>query len=170
MDDVEFGRHSFGNSFALPEALTQPEELAPILTKLVQKTGQRLRQGGYRCRGVHVAMSYKDGGHWHKGMMLRQLINDSREMYRLAYRLLCESPYRKPVAILAESVYGLEAAGAQQLGLFEDTERQQNLTDALDVINSTWGDYVITPGRMMGTEMLVPDRISFGAVKEIVME
>ena len=148
VDDVEFGRHSFGNSFALPQPLTTPEELAPILTKLVQKTGQRMRHGGYQCRGVHVAMSYRDGGHWHKGIALKSAINDSREMYRLAYRLLCASPYRKPVTILAESVFNLEEGGAQQLGLFEDTTRQQDLVDALDIINSTWG--ATTSSRQVG--------------------
>jgi DNA polymerase-4 len=83
---------------------------------------------------------------------------------------LCAAPYRKPVAILAESVFDLQKAAAQQLGLFEDIEQKQRLTDALDQINSRWGNFVITPARMLGTDSLAPDRISFGGVKELEEE
>lgn len=170
IDDVEFGRHSYGNSFALPKPLSTPEELAPILNKLTEKTGQRMRAGGYQCGGVHVSLAYTDGGHWHKGMKIKRAVFDSREIYAAAFRLLCAAPYRKPVAILAESVFDLQKAAAQQLGLFEDIEQKQRLTDALDQINSRWGNFVITPARMLGTDSLAPDRISFGGVKELEEE
>jgi len=34
-------------------------------------------------------------------------IFDSRDIYREVFRILCKSPYKKPVSILAESVYNL---------------------------------------------------------------
>jgi DNA polymerase-4 len=167
IDDVEFGRHSFGNSFALPDKHIRPEDLAPILTKLVEKTGQRMRKANYSCRGVHVALGYTDGTHWHKGMVLKRDVSDSREIYKTAFRLLCTAPYRKPVSILAESVFNLQECGVRQLDLFEDVEKQHRLIEALDHINSTYGNFVITPARMLGTQDLVQDRISFGGVKEL---
>lgn len=60
IDDVEFSRHSFGNSYALPKPLYTPEDLAPILQKLVEKTGIRMRMAGFRAKGVHLSIVYRD--------------------------------------------------------------------------------------------------------------
>ena len=167
IDDVEFGRHSYGNSYALPKPLVKIEELAPILHKLVEKTGRRLRKGGYKARGIHVAVSYRDGSYWHHGHLTGKILFDSRDIYKEAYRILCHSPYQKPVAILAESVFDLVDGDVSQTELFEDVSKKERLSDALDFINEKWGDYVITPARMLDTGEYVPDRISFGGVKEL---
>lgn len=167
VDGEEWGRKSYGNSFALPTALTTPEELAPILTKLVEKTGQRMRRGNHACHGVHVALVYRSGAHWHKGVQSQRALLDSREMYQVAYRLLCASPYREPVAILAESVFDLTDAGARQLDLFSDVDKTARLASAVDAINARHGDFVLTPARMLGMGEMMPDRISFGSVKAL---
>ena len=166
-DDVLFGRHSYGNSYALPKPLTTVEELAPLLIKLVVKTGERLRRGGYACRGVHVALMYRDGTHWHHGVSLTRALFDSRDLYKLAFEIMCASPYRKPVGILAESVFGLEKQTAVQASLFDDEERKRRLTDTIDRANERWGDFTITPALMLGLHGQVIDRISFGSIKEI---
>src|SRR4030066_140378 len=59
IDDVEFGRSSYGNSYALPKPLITGEEISPILAKLVEKMGTRLRQAGYKARGIHVSLIYR---------------------------------------------------------------------------------------------------------------
>jgi hypothetical protein len=41
------------------------------------------------------------------------------------------------------------------------------LAETVDGINARYGNFVITPARMLGTGHLVPDRISFGGVKEL---
>src|SRR3990170_4916979 len=89
IDDVIFGRRSYGNSYALPKPLTKPEELSHILAKLVTKMGARLRRAGYKARGVHVAISYRDGGFWHKGVTLDKVIFDTRDIYKKAFKILC---------------------------------------------------------------------------------
>jgi len=60
LDDVVFGRRSYGNSYAFPKPLITPEQIAPILTKLVEKMGFRLRRAGYKARGVHLAVTFRD--------------------------------------------------------------------------------------------------------------
>lgn len=167
MDDVEFERGSFGNSYALPDTRSTPEELSPLLTKLVEKTGSRMRKEGYRARGVHVSILYRSGNHWHKGVTVSDLLFDSRDIYKAAYRILCRSPYRSPVANLAVSCFSLEQSSATQEHLFSDIGKQENLVKAIDAINDKWGDFVITPGRMMGLSEKIIDRISFGNIKEL---
>lgn len=166
-DDVVFGRHSYGNSYALPKPLKTMEELAPILYKLVEKTGRRLRNGGYKARGVHVAIRYRDGSYWHHGHVLEKELFDSRDIYKIAYSILSRSPYKKPVAVLAESCFGLSQSEVSQTDLFENIQIKKNLVNALDNITEKWGDFVITPALMLAAKDYVPDRIAFGGVKEL---
>jgi DNA polymerase-4 len=167
IDDVVFGRKSYGNSYALPKQQSDPEQLAPIMQKLVEKMGMRLRKAKYRARGVHVALLYADGTYWHRGETQQMLIFDSRDIYKIALHLMCRSPYRKPVHTLAVSCFDIEQANHVQLTLLDDLEKKENLVEAVDKINERWGKYVITPARMLGTQDNVPDRIAFGGIKEL---
>lgn len=167
IDNVEFSRHSFGNSYALPKPLYRPEELAPILQKLVEKTGIRMRVAGFRAKGVHLSIVYRDWSFWHKGVTLPQFLFDSRDIYKSIIYLLNHCPYQKPVRQLAESVFSLQKINFTQLTLFEDLVKKEKLVKAVDEVNSKWGNFVITPARMIGTKDMVPDRIAFGGVKEI---
>jgi DNA polymerase-4 len=167
VDDVIFARRSYGNSFALPKPLTSVEELSPVLSKLVEKTGKRLRRAGYKIRGVHLAISYRDGNFWHRGVTTPKVLFDSRDIYKIAFRLLNRSPYKGSVRELAVSVFNLLGEPSLQLELFDDLEKKERIVKAVDAVNERWGDFVITPARMMETKDVVIDRIAFGGVKEL---
>ncbi|MEK7112721.1 MAG: DNA polymerase IV [Patescibacteria group bacterium] len=167
IDDVAFARRSYGNSFALPKPLTTIEELSPVLSKLVEKTGRRVRRAGYKIQGVHLAIVYRDGASWHKGVTTSKVLFDSRDIYKIAFRLLARSPYRRPVRELAISVFNLLPEASLQLELFDDIGRKEKIVKAVDKLNERWGDFVITPARMIGTKEAVIDRIAFGGVKEL---
>src|ERR671915_2627601 len=55
IDQADFGRKSFGNTYALGKQTSEPRELARLLMKLCEKTGRRLRRAGYSAQGVHVS-------------------------------------------------------------------------------------------------------------------
>ncbi|OGM08308.1 hypothetical protein A2159_02010 [Candidatus Woesebacteria bacterium RBG_13_34_9] len=168
IDDVAFGRKSYGNSYALPKSFSSINDLSPILSKLVIKMSARFRRAGYKTRGIHLAVSYRDGGFWHKGFVLERELFDSRDIFKRALRILCMSPYRKPVREIAVSCFNLVKSKFFQLGLFEDELIKYSLVDSIDKINQRWGDFVITPARMLYlTKDAVPDRIAFGGVKEL---
>ncbi len=167
IDDVEFGRRSYGNSYALPEPLTTPEELSPILSKLVTKMGARLRQARYGARGVHLSVLYRDRSGWHKGESCNKQLIDSRDIYKRAFKILLMAPSKKPVRELAVSCFGLTKIEVSQFELFDDVEKKEKLVKAVDRVNEYWGDFVLTPARMLNAADKVPDRIAFGGVKEL---
>lgn len=68
---------------------------------------------------------------------------------------------------MAESVFNLQKVDFAQLTLFDDLVKKEKLVKAIDGVNNRWGNFVITPARMIGTKDIVPDRIAFGGVKEI---
>jgi DNA polymerase-4 len=168
IDDIAIGRKSYGNSYALPKPLVSDEELSPILSKLVTKMTARLRRAGYRARGVHVSIIYRNGSFWHKGKSFPKSLFATADVYKKAFRIMTQSPYRKPVRELAVSCFNLLNSDYSQLELFEDTGKKEDLVNSIDEINERWGDFVITPARMfMANRGAVPDRIAFGGVREL---
>lgn len=168
IDDTDWDTKSFGHSYSLPKFLTAPEELAPILSKLVEKVGFRMRHSGFQAKGVHLALLYRDYQYFHEGKSLDQPIFDSRDIYRTAFRLLRHSPYKLPVRNIAVSCFGLSGRSILQLDLFRDNLKKESLVSAIDDINDRWGNFVITPATMANTKEYVHDRIGFGQIRGLV--
>ncbi len=168
IDDIDWDTKSFGHSYSLPKFLTTSEEIAPILSKLVEKVGFRMRQANFQARGIHLALLYKNNQYFHEGKSLDQPVFDSRDIYRFAYRLLRHSPYHLPVRNIAVSCFGLSPRSTIQLDLFCDNLRKDSLVTAIDSINDKWGNFVITPAIMANTEDFVHDRIGFGQIRSLI--
>jgi DNA polymerase IV len=167
IDDFNSDRKTFGNSYAFPKPLSLPGEIAPILSKLVEKMGFRLRSAGYKARGVHIAISFRDGSFWHQGALVKRILYDSRDFYKTAYRLLLQCPQIKPVRDLSVAAFGLIKANSSQLNLFEDVVKKERLVSSTDKINNRWGNFVLSPARMLGMDNQIIDRISFGGIREL---
>jgi DNA polymerase-4 len=167
VDDVEYGRRSYGNSVAIGKNLSKISELSPILARLTEKMCSRLRASYYRASGVHLMVAYKDGSWWHKGRLSSRSMFDSRDFYRLAFRLLQEANPSSPVLNLAVSCFGLTKDTATQLDFFENIPEKVNLVQAVDRVNEKWGDFTVSTARSMNGAKVVMDRIAFGGVKEL---
>jgi DNA polymerase IV len=165
IDQVDFGRKSFGNTYALGKQTTDPKELARLLLKLCEKTGRRLRKAAYTAQGVHVSCVYTDFSFWHTGRKCEQPLYTTREIYLKALRLLNQSGYTKRVRNLAVSVYDLVPHHSEQLKMF--TTKSHAVAQAMDKINDKYGEFMITPALMMGMDETILDRIAFGGVKEL---
>jgi len=165
IDAVDFQRKGFGNSYALQKQTNDNRALAPLLMKLCEKTGRRLRRARRSAKGVHVACVYTDLSYWHVGRKVDVPVFTTRDIYTKAMRLLNMSGYRKPVRNLAVSVYNLIPGNDEQLEMFSSP--LYDVSEAMDEINDRWGEFVVTPALMMGMENIILDRISFGGVKEL---
>lgn len=162
VDNIEFGRKSFGNSYSIPQNLTSVGELSPILAKLVNKTASRLRKHGFAASGVHVGIMLKKGGYAHHGERLQNPVFYTSEIFEQAMRILKTLRIPRPVHTLAVSCFDLVEAPPLQLCLFEDREKKRFLADAMDKINNRFGSFVAMTGNMAGAGDAVKDRIAFG--------
>jgi DNA polymerase-4 len=171
VDNVEYGRRSYGNSTSIGASLTKTEELCPILSRLTEKMSSRLRAAGYKAAGIHLMMTYKDGSYWHRGRLMPEVKFDFRDFYKAAYRLLLQSQAEKkgsaPALNIAVSAFGLNKSPSLQLGMFEDVVKKENVVSAVDYVNEKWGDFTVGSVRSMGGAKKVIDRIAFGGVKEL---
>jgi DNA polymerase-4 len=167
VDSTEFNRRSYGNSVALGKNLNSIPQLSPILARLTEKMGSRLRAAGYQASGIHLALVYKNGSWWHKGATLAKFIFDSRDFYKAALKLLFEANPKTPVLNIAVSCFGLTKNRPLQLDIFEDAEKKAGLVGTQDKINERWGAFAIGSCRSFTGAKTVLDRIAFGGVKEL---
>ena len=126
-----------------------------------------MRRLGYAARGVHVACLYADMTHWHQRAVNATPLFTPKDLYRRVMQLYVRAPQGKPLHSLSISCYSLVKEPLQQLSFLEDEQKKRNLTRALDAINERWGDFVITPARMIDMDDTILERISFGGVKDL---
>jgi DNA polymerase-4 len=167
IDDVDFGRKSFGNMYSLPKHLSDSQDLSPILHKLIEKMSFRLRSSGYKTKGIYLGILYTDHSFWHQGRVLHDYLFDSGDIFRASFRLLLLSGCKKPVANISVSCFNLSLNPTTQLDLFSSVLKKIHLSKALDSINRRYGHFVISPSAMLGTSSLVPDRIGFGNIGDL---
>ena len=127
----------------------------------------RLRGAGYKAYGVHLALFYKNGKYWHKGESYPNPLFSSKDFFKKATILLKETSCDSPVGNIAVSAFNLIKTNFLQLEIFEDTEKKDNLTNAIDEINERWGDFIIKPAVILKSKQGILDRIAFGGVKEL---
>lgn len=168
VDDVEFGRKSFGQSYALKEQTNEPRPLYQYLMKLTEKMGRRLRRNGYMADGIHIGLVYTDLTYWHMGRLFHTPMYTTQDLYTKALLLLNRQPIWKKVREIGVSCYDLIPAKPEQQSLFDEgQEEKKKLQEAIDAVNDTYGEQVLTPGLMMGMKDSIVDRVSFGGVKEL---
>lgn len=156
-------RRSFGHQYALPKPMSTLEEITPVLTKLVEKMGFRLRSKGYKAQGVQLYLRYKNGSSWHTSKKTKRVLFDSKDIYKEILRLYFRAP-KENIVLIHVACFNLTKRHNRQLELFENIPKKESLTNMLDKINSRWGKFVITPATMLDAKDYVPDRIGFGAV------
>lgn len=169
VDNVEYARKSFGQQYALGQSTADPQKLSAILMKLCEKMGRRLRHAGFCAQGIHVAVRFKkDYSYWHLGKKFPHSMSSTQELYQKAQFILDQQPLRKEVGLISVTCFELiPRQEAEQFSLFYDKDRAAKVSDAMDLINNKYGEYVITSARMMGMKNVVLDRIAFGRIREL---
>lgn len=160
VDDVEFSRRSYGQSYVLPRAMDE-DGWRPILSKLISKAARRLRRDGYMASGIHLSLLYGDHTHWHTGHNTANLIYDDASLLSAALSLYQQKAPKKPVKKIAVTCFGLEEDSGQ-LSCLVDLVKQKNLVSSLDDLNDKWGEYSVTYGSFLGSSGHVKDAIAFG--------
>lgn len=168
VDDVVWGRKSYGHTYALGDKTSDREQLSRLLMKLCEKTGRRLRTNGYAAGGVYLALVFKGRTYWAKGRKTKSEIYSTQDIFLHAQRLLNQAIIPAKVTNLSVSVYNLVPTDPEQGSLFKGTRLDNRaIADACDDINDRFGEFVITPAIMMGMQNLILDRVAFGSTNNL---
>ena len=158
-DQKELAIKSIGHSYCLPKKTTDKKYLSSVLYKLTAKTGKRLRERNQIALGAYIHWSYVSGLVFGKRFKLKSPVCSTEDIFRLTSQVLNNVGLKNKVAMLAAGVFNL-GLPSNQLGLFKQKQDHQ-LIEAVDNINSRYGDQLIYRGTMWKTQKYANDRIGF---------
>ncbi len=165
IDNVDFGRKSFGQQYALSRKTDDLFELKRLIMKLAEKTGRRLRKLNYSASGIHLSLLLEDRSYYSQSQKTGELYS-TQDIYWAAVELLKAAPITSKVKHLAISVDRLAKAD-RQLNLFSGTKYdQKSLAIASDVVNNRYGEFTLVPALMANMQDVILKRVAFGKVND----
>lgn len=127
---------------------------------------------------------------WHEGRRLGHRLYATADIYEAARHLLRRAEIPSNVRIMAITVYDLEPWDPEQLTIFDSLDERlkveggssrkgaiartpfrsqetaRRLSDAMDSVNTRYGEFVLTPGTMMDMKGEILDRIAFSSTPQ----
>ncbi len=153
-------RQTVGHSFVLPPELRKVECLHKILSKLAFKIGYRLRKEKLQAGAISLVVKTLPYGTL-KTYCRLPLVCDSQRIAQASFHLLNKLPANfKPIAIYL-TTYNLNRS-AHQLPLFNCQKKIEDISQLVDKINDKYGNQTITSGNLLDSDLIAPNRISFG--------
>ena len=154
---------SFGHTYSLSQKLSTTREWMGVLAKLSEKASFRMRKAGMLANGVTVVVSFRDGGRFLVTRRLEKSDGDLSVIGGLIENSLVGAP-QKMVRNLAITYHDLSVVGDQE-ELLKDLFRRKKVLAAVDSLKNKWGEWIVTPARMIGEKDSAPDAISFGSIR-----
>lgn len=166
VDNYKTERKSYGQEYSIGKKTADPQKLAALAMMLTEKMGRRLRNSGNTAQGIHLSLLYDDFSYWHRGRKFNEFLYTTPELFRKVMVLFSEAPSKKIVRKIAVSCFGLVPVGFMTPSLFEtDVEKKRRVSQAVDLINDRYGEYVVVPALMIESRKTIIDRIAFAGLK-----
>lgn len=160
---------SIGHMYTIPAEFRKQKVLRPVLYKLSEMVASRLRTNQMMGDGIFVHVRDCDHGGAHRGGKVDGYLQDGREIYLQAMRLLrltgadLDSLDRK-LSRVGVTVSGL-VPYESQINLFQ-RHQSEPLLQALDRINSKYDDFTIARTPAFLARDIIRDSVGFGRMKE----
>jgi DNA polymerase-4 len=158
---------SMGHMYTLPQEYRKPQFFLPVLYKLCEMVGRRLRKKN--LMGNIVSCYYHDKDYIGAGdsKKLKYYLQDGRDIFSEAVEMLNKHRGVGEFKLIGITVAGLRPY-QNQLSLFGRTlSSQRPLLRALDKINDKYGEFTVLRAQMLPAGKVFRDSIGFGRVKEL---
>ncbi len=144
---------SISQSVTLPFLLENLEDSVPIMLCIADHLADKLRKKAMAASVVSVGIKDHDRIHRGKQCCPPELVLHRRDIYRYAMDLLAELwPEKKKVKYVAIHLGGLTFDYEMENTLFgRDILRDERLEEAVFRIRSRYGDRMIMPARLLGS-------------------
>ncbi len=158
---------SIGHMYTLPKEYRQPKFFAPVLYKLCEMVGVRLRKKKLAGNTIHFYVLDKNYQGSGESRRFNFYLSDGRDIF-----LQCMKIYerldvgRLECKLIGVTVAGLSPAVRQQ-SLFKDEAKKEQVVKALDVINQKYGDFTVFRAPVLAAGKVFRDSVGFGRIKEM---
>ena len=166
--EVDVGQTKLGHigrQFVLDKRTSDDSFILPRFQYLCETTGKKLRYNQVDARGILVWLILQGGEYWQIRKMHKTSFYTDQEIYRRALYLFNQRP-RMPVATIGVTCYGFNPTKRAQASLFEEQNKQEWLTEAIDEINERYGVFIIHSLNTLEGKKIVRQKIpAFGGSK-----
>lgn len=162
IDDYETNLGMVGRQWVVKDPSHKSEYLLPCLSYLCETTGMKLRFKRVEARGICVWAMLGNGDYWHEKHKFKSSFYTNSEIYRRAMELFNKRPSGAIVRTMGVYCYGLEPSQRSQVSIFDDIEKKEWLTKAVDEINDFYGAFTIHSATTIGGKQIIKQKIPFG--------
>ena len=155
-----------GRQYVLERFDLNQKEIIQRLHHLCESVGWRMRGQGLAARGVAVYASMRDGPTWHDCRMVALPFFSNQAIFTIAKQLFLGVP-EGDIRGIGVHCYGLSArhAGGQMSIFGDELAREQAVVDAIDAINTRYGERTIVSADTIDTGFYVSQKIPFGSTQ-----
>lgn len=165
VDDVQTKLGVVGRQWVLAKTTADEDYILPCFQYLCETVGKKLRFNNVDARGVLAWAHFRSGDNWYERKMFKTTFFTDQEIYRRALYLMDKRPKHMEIVSMGITCYQLSPSHRSQLSLFEQVNKQDVLTYALDDINERYGNFVIGAANAMLGKQVVRQKIPFGGTK-----
>ncbi|MBA3757648.1 hypothetical protein H0X09_02175 [Candidatus Saccharibacteria bacterium] len=165
VDSQEWATKSIGRQYVLEDRQPSEEVLRSRLSYLCETTAMKLRYKCMSARGIFLYIRYANGDYWYDRKKFKSNFFSNAEVYRRATLLFNRRPLDAYALEIGVSCYGLEPSSMNQVSLLDEVNKEVWLTEAVDRINSQFGEFTVTHASSLGSEAVVKQKIPFGSTR-----
>lgn len=136
---------SIGHSHTLEKDTSNLNVINSYIRMLSERVGERLRKEKMLGKTVALTLRYCDFYTFSRHKTLAHYIRTGHEIYSTASEIFKKVlPLKKEIRLIGVTISNLVSGSVQEF-LFEEMQKEFNFTNAVDKINSKYGEYTIKP-------------------------
>lgn len=152
---------SISNSLTLPDYKRTPGKALPVLFKLAQQVGYRLRKRGLVASTVKL---FARDGEYHvrgKQLTLGRHVDDGSMIYSACLEIKCRLGFPLTPTLVGVKVSNFKKSDALTRPIFPERRERKKLLEVIDAVNEEYGQDTLYFAAQSGCEELLPSVGSF---------
>lgn len=165
VDDSPTNLGHVGRQYVLDKRTADESVILPRFHFLCETTAKKLRFNGVDARGMLVWAHFVSGDNWYQRKMFGSPFYTDKDIYAHALYLFNQRPKHMMIASMGVTCYGLSPSARNQLGIFEQIQREEWLTQAVDELNERYGNFIVHSADSLAGKNVIKQKIPFGGTK-----
>lgn len=165
VDDRKTKIGNVGRQYVLDTKTADESILLPRFQYLCETTGKKLRYNRMDARGILVWAHFQTGDSWYQRKMFKTTFFTDTDLYQRALFLFNQRPRHLVVSAMGVTCYQLTPTNRHQFSIFNNINREEWLTTAVDEINERYGNFVIFSANSLQGKKVVKQKIPFGGTR-----
>ena len=149
---------SMGSDRTLLKDVESLDEIAHYLRRSADRIGRRLREKGYRARGVRVKLKTNNFKSLSRQLLMPETTDSAELLFRNALVLLKQFQHSRPYRLVGLAAYDLVREGDPiQLDLFDESRKPRSLEKTTDEVLRKFGNQAVFRAADLGDSRTIAD-------------